>query len=183
MRQPFSSLRACRRAPIAKRAPFRMPFFCWCEKRVFFSRPYAPMALPLGQAGSDTPPGCHSLPPASSPSYINVKRAPFRMPFCCWCEKRDFFSRPYAPMALPLGQVGSDTPPGCHSLPTASSPSYINVKRAPFRMPFCCWCEKRDLNPYGKIHTPLKRARLPVPPLSRSNGYIILNARGIVKPF
>ena len=29
------------------------------------------------------------------------------------------------------------------------------------------WCEKRDLNPYGVIHTPLKRARLPVPPLSR----------------
>ncbi len=28
------------------------------------------------------------------------------------------------------------------------------------------WCEKRDLNPYGEIHTPLKRARLPVPPLS-----------------
>ena len=26
---------------------------------------------------------------------------------------------------------------------------------------------KRDLNPYGKNHTPLKRARLPVPPLSR----------------
>ena len=31
---------------------------------------------------------------------------------------------------------------------------------------FFCWCEKRDLNPYGVNHTPLKRARLPVPPLS-----------------
>ena len=30
----------------------------------------------------------------------------------------------------------------------------------------CNWCEKRDLNPYGVNHTPLKRARLPVPPLS-----------------
>ncbi len=30
----------------------------------------------------------------------------------------------------------------------------------------CLWCEKRDLNPYGVNHTPLKRARLPVPPLS-----------------
>ena len=28
------------------------------------------------------------------------------------------------------------------------------------------WCGKRDLNPYGVNHTPLKRARLPVPPLS-----------------
>ncbi len=27
-------------------------------------------------------------------------------------------------------------------------------------------CGKRDLNPYGVNHTPLKRARLPVPPLS-----------------
>ena len=40
------------------------------------------------------------------------------------------------------------------------------------------WCERRDLNPYGVNHTPLKRARLPVPPLSHiglltSNGYII----------
>ena len=26
-------------------------------------------------------------------------------------------------------------------------------------------CGRRDLNPYGMLHTPLKRARLPVPPL------------------
>ena len=29
------------------------------------------------------------------------------------------------------------------------------------------WCERRDLNPYESPHTPLKRARLPIPPLSR----------------
>ena len=34
------------------------------------------------------------------------------------------------------------------------------------RLPFF-WCGKRDLNPYGVNHTPLKRARLPVPPLPR----------------
>ena len=33
-------------------------------------------------------------------------------------------------------------------------------------------CEKRDLNPYGVYHTPLKRARLPVPPLSRILGCV-----------
>ena len=33
------------------------------------------------------------------------------------------------------------------------------------------WCEKRDLNPYGVNHTPLKRARLPVPPLSHIRLY------------
>ena len=37
----------------------------------------------------------------------------------------------------------------------------LGINRAYFS-----WCEKRDLNPYGKNHTPLKRARLPVPPLS-----------------
>ena len=30
------------------------------------------------------------------------------------------------------------------------------------------WCEEGDLNPYGIYHTPLKRARLPVPPPSHS---------------
>ena len=29
------------------------------------------------------------------------------------------------------------------------------------------WCGRRDLNSYGVNHTPLKRARLPVPPLPR----------------
>ena len=33
------------------------------------------------------------------------------------------------------------------------------------------WCGKRDLNPYGVNHTPLKRARLPVPPLPRITHY------------
>ena len=44
-------------------------------------------------------------------------------------------------------------------------------------------CGKRDLNPYGVNHTPLKRARLPVPPLSHGNGIIILGGGGNVKPF
>ena len=34
------------------------------------------------------------------------------------------------------------------------------------------WCERRDLNPYGVNHTPLKRARLPVPPLSHYAGLL-----------
>ena len=38
------------------------------------------------------------------------------------------------------------------------------------RLPFL-WCGKRDLNPYGVNHTPLKRARLPVPPLPRITHY------------
>ena len=34
---------------------------------------------------------------------------------------------------------------------------------------FLFWCEKRDLNPYSVNYTPLKRARLPVPPLSHKS--------------
>ena len=48
------------------------------------------------------------------------------------------------------------------------------------------WCEKRDLNPYGVNHTPLKRARLPVPPLSRVellNSYIIPHSEWFVNTF
>ena len=30
------------------------------------------------------------------------------------------------------------------------------------------WCEERDLNSQGKNHTPLKRARMPIPPPSHS---------------
>ena len=34
------------------------------------------------------------------------------------------------------------------------------------------YCGKRDLNPYGVNHTPLKRARLPVPPLPRGIHFV-----------
>ena len=39
------------------------------------------------------------------------------------------------------------------------------------------------MNPYGVNHTPLKRARLPVPPLSLGNIDIILKGRALVKGF
>ena len=42
------------------------------------------------------------------------------------------------------------------------------------------WCAKRDLNPYGVNHTPLKRARLPVPPLALT-GAIIAQSWSFVK--
>ena len=61
----------------------------------------------------------------------------------------------------------------------------LGINRAYFS-----WCEKRDLNPYGKNHTPLKRARLPVPPLSHlylgllpSTGNIISYSAGFVKGY
>ena len=42
--------------------------------------------------------------------------------------------------------------------------SFLAQKKDTVWCPF--WCEKRDLNPYSVNYTPLKRARLPVPPLS-----------------
>ncbi len=51
----------------------------------------------------------------------------------------------------------------------------INKKSEPFSYwenlvrIFLVWCERRDLNPYELPHTPLKRARLPIPPLSHIN--------------
>ena len=41
-----------------------------------------------------------------------------------------------------------------------------NQKREPSNDDSHFWCERRDLNPYVLLHTPLKRARLPIPPLS-----------------
>ena len=39
------------------------------------------------------------------------------------------------------------------------------------------WCERRDLNPYESPHTPLKRARLPIPPLSQLLEYYTTSHR------
>ena len=48
------------------------------------------------------------------------------------------------------------------------------IKKSEILLNLRFWCEKRDLNPYGVNHTPLKRARLPVPPLSLATYIIIL---------
>ena len=51
--------------------------------------------------------------------------------------------------------------------PWGSSPFFIQIKKFTHLLVYeLFWCERRDLNPYGVIHTPLKRARLPIPPLS-----------------
>ena len=59
----------------------------------------------------------------------------------------------------------------------------IYLKKMRVRICGRAWCEKRDLNPYGKNHTPLKRARLPVPPLSLGNKDIIPHLETFVKGF
>jgi hypothetical protein len=45
------------------------------------------------------------------------------------------------------------------------------------------WCRRGDSNPHELPHTPLKRARLPVPPLRLGwEGYLTYETIGIVKP-
>ena len=41
----------------------------------------------------------------------------------------------------------------------------ISLKKALALQVLFSWCGRRELNPYDSHHTPLKRARLPVPPL------------------
>ncbi len=79
-----------------------------------------------------------------------------------WCEKRDL------PACGRSGGAGKQST-GLFSYTRPLSPVHISkIKSRHWDKPNndFFWCEKRDLNPYGVNHTPLKRARLPVPPLS-----------------
>ena len=45
------------------------------------------------------------------------------------------------------------------------------------------WCRRRDSNPHGLLHTPLKRACLPVPPLRHSKNITILASKLAIEQF
>ena len=75
------------------------------------------------------------------------------------------FTYTYAPFVR-LGVVVR--PPNGHSLPRASIPTISKTKKRGARCAPLFWCGRRELNPYDSHHTPLKRARLPVPPLPRA---------------
>gem|GEM_PF-6081400 len=51
-----------------------------------------------------------------------------------------------------------------HSRTSDYPPLVITTNKAPLFMGLRHWCGRRDLNPYGSPHTPLKRARMPIPP-------------------
>jgi hypothetical protein len=42
-----------------------------------------------------------------------------------------------------------------------------STKRARFRIPASCWCERGDSNPHGVTRQILSLVRLPIPPLSQ----------------
>ncbi len=110
--------------------------------------------------------------------------------FACFlrCGRRDLFSsqrrKAESVSALLCDSVslGSDVPPVHHSLPLPFKfLLYPHKQKGDTHKVYRLfrWCGRRDLNPYGVNHTPLKRARLPVPPLPHimcalRNVYIIL---------
>ena len=115
----------------------------------------------------------------SSPNRSNIKQDHPIGWSCFWCERRDkgalrlpLLVDRSALLAVPsYASSGYKTAaPGCFTLrrlpPWGSSPNRSNIKQDHPIGWSCFWCERRDLNPYGVNHTPLKRARLPVPPLS-----------------
>ena len=78
---------------------------------------------------------------------------------------------------------GSDSPPDCHSLPLLLQVPASHKKTDPTLVESAFLVRETGLEPVRRIHTPLKRARLPVPPLSRGNEPIILVLVPFVKCF
>ena len=46
-----------------------------------------------------------------------------------------------------------------------NEPKFLNIFIQAPNITFKIKCRRRDLNPHGLLHTPLKRARIPIPPL------------------
>ena len=140
--------------------PFRVGVLyqlAWCGRRDL------PHLLVGAVAGSD----CHRQSFTTGPSSpVSIKSkntgTTLRVIPVFWCGRRDL------PHLLVGAVAGSD----CHRqsfTPGPSSPVSHKSKNTGitrWALPVF-WCGRRDLNPYGVIHTPLKRARLPVPPLPR----------------
>ena len=93
-----------------------------------------------------------TLCPVSTPPK---KASPLRLPFLFWCEKcralRKQSGGLFLARAIRLRRMASRFDP--------------TKKGKPFGLPFSV-VRETGLEPVWKNHTPLKRARLPVPPLS-----------------
>ena len=108
-----------------------------------------------------------------------------------WCERRDtvllrkscILVDPMLRIRYPTSDFeDKNSPPDCFL--NASHPLRVQVphllknhikKQLSSLLTTERWCERRDLNPYELPHTPLKRARLPIPPLSHIN-FVLSNA-------
>ena len=107
--------------------------------------------------------GSHSLPALQVPFHINQKNTGitrWAMPVF-WCGRRDL------PACGRSGGAEKQSPGLFFNTHPSSPCIYTRNKGTIQKDDAFVWCGRRDLNPYGVIHTPLKRARLPVPPLPR----------------
>lgn len=96
-----------------------------------------------------------------------------------WCERRDLPTAAALPCILfhsateitdfstRLVLLSKNVPTAHFINAKTLSGSSPNKKAVSTNALTAFWCERRDLNPYESPHTPLKRARLPIPPLSR----------------
>ena len=81
----------------------------------------------------------------------------------CWCGKRDSWTYLALLDSAFASKRARTATSGSRVLPA----HFRSKKAGRLKAYLLFWCGKRDLNPYGVNHTPLKRARLPVPPLPR----------------
>ena len=85
--------------------------------------------------------------------------------FLLFCEKRDLGNPLFR--LCETGRIATRSAfLLSHSAIRGTFSRSVSYKTKRNAFAFLLFCEKRDLNPYGVNHTPLKRARLPVPPLS-----------------
>ena len=104
--------------------------------------------------------------------WTNKKHHPDGWCVSSWCSSPTRLVRKTG-LAPPAGGscAAGKQSPGLFFNTHPSSPVSIKSKNTgtTLRVMPVFWCGRRDLNPYGVIHTPLKRARLPVPPLPRAD--------------
>ena len=138
--------------------PFRVGGFhqfAWCGRRDL------PACGRSGGAEKQSPGLFFNTHPSSPCIYTRNKGTIQKDDAFVWCGRRDL---PH----LRVGAVPRENRPLDAFLTRGLQvPFHINQKNTGitrWAMPVF-WCGRRDLNPYGVIHTPLKRARLPVPPL------------------
>ena len=103
--------------------------------------------------------------PSDSLPRQQKKQSQLALPFC-WCGRRDCDSRREL---RGLVVRGSDSHLGCHSTPLLLQVHHpYKTKTTRDLLELFCLVRETGLEPVRWKHTPLKRARLPIPPLPRT---------------
>ena len=115
------------------------------------------------------------------------KKEPLLRLFFIWCERRDLASAAAVPCMLMARRPSQATVPGSPLFAENSPPDCFFTLRpsrvqAPLKIKKSRCCDssylvrETGLEPVRDYHTPLKRARLPIPPLSHS---IVVPSRNV----